>query len=116
MDGFDNPAMALLLLVGVVVVAVIVIPLLLFGIELILLGLLIASGILGRALLGRPWVVCAVPASGHDTDLRWKVAGWRRSGRLIDEVSASLTSGIPPAPSEPCEGVASSGSPLEQGS
>jgi hypothetical protein len=31
-----------------------VLPLLLFGIELLLLGLAIAAGILARALLGRP--------------------------------------------------------------
>jgi hypothetical protein len=37
--------------------SVVVIPLLLFGIELLIVGLLIAAGILSRGLLGRPWVV-----------------------------------------------------------
>jgi hypothetical protein len=39
--------------VSAVVVAVIIIPLLLFGIELILLGLVVAAGIVGRGGLSR---------------------------------------------------------------
>lgn len=37
------------------VIAIVVVPLLLFGIELIVLGLVVAAGIVGRTLLGRPW-------------------------------------------------------------
>jgi hypothetical protein len=93
-------------LVGIVVVAVVLIPLLLFGIELILLGLLIALGILGRGLLGRPWVVRAAPVSGQGGALAWRVAGWRRSARVIDEVAASLSNGQPPVPAEASEAPA----------
>ncbi len=52
--GLDDIGAALLVLLGVVVLAIVAIPLLLFGIELILLGLLLAAGVIGRTLLGRP--------------------------------------------------------------
>ncbi len=92
-------------LVGIVVFAVVLIPLLLFGIELIVLGLLIALGILGRGLLGRPWVVRATPDGGRGGALAWRVVGWRRSARVIDEVAASLTNGQLPAPAEALESL-----------
>lgn len=68
----EDPAGGVAVLVGVLAFAVVLIPLLLFGIELILLGLLIALGILGRGLLGRPWVVRAMPAGGHGAALAWR--------------------------------------------
>jgi hypothetical protein len=101
-DGgsLEDLAAGMVLLVGAFVFAVVLIPLLLFGLELIILGLLVAAGILGRALLGRPWVVRATPAGGAERALAWKVTGLRRSGRVIDEVAASLTNGISPAPAD----------------
>lgn len=98
----DDLGVAVLALLAVVVVAVVVIPLLLFGIELILLGLLVGAGIVGRTLLGRPWIVQATPlAEVHqDQALSWRVIGWRRSNRLVEEVVASLSAGLDPAPAE----------------
>lgn len=101
--GFDDLGVAVLALLAVVVVAIIVIPLLLFGIELILLGLLMATGILGRTLLGRPWIVHAAPLNSEDEALAWRVVGWRRSNRLIDEVATSLGDGFDPSPAEASE-------------
>lgn len=57
--GMDDLAVTLAVILGAVVVAVILIPLLLFGIELILLGLVVAASIAGRGLLGRPWIIQA---------------------------------------------------------
>jgi hypothetical protein len=99
----DDLAAVVLIVIGAVVFAVILAPLLLFGIELIIVGLLIAAGILGSSLLGRPWVVRATPAGGRDRALAWRVRGLRRSARVIDEVAASLVSGFPPAPVEAAE-------------
>jgi hypothetical protein len=97
LGGLDDIGAAVLVLLAVVAVAVVVIPLLLFGIELILLGLLIAAGIVGRTLLGRPWIVRATPLGG-DAELSWQVAGWRRSNLVIEEVAASLSAGLDPSP------------------
>ncbi len=98
--GLDDLGVAVLALLAVVVVAIVVIPLLLFGIELILLGLLVAAGIAGRTLLGRPWIVQATPLNAEAEELSWRVVGWRRSNRLIEEVVASLSAGLDPSPAE----------------
>jgi hypothetical protein len=98
--ALDDFAAVIALIVAAVVVAVVLIPLLLFGIELIIVGLLIAAGILARGLLGRPWIVQATPVGRASESLTWRVPGWRRSGRLIDEVAVSLASGLQPAPSD----------------
>jgi hypothetical protein len=96
----DDIGLALLVLVGALVAAVIVIPLLLFGVELILLGMAVAAGIVGRSLLGRPWVVFATPEDDAANTLTWKVVGFKRSSRVIDEVVAALGSGLSPLPNE----------------
>ncbi len=103
LGGIDDLGVAALALLALVVVAIVVVPLLLFGIELILLGLLIAMGIVGRTLLGRPWIVDATPLVGDDEGLMWRVVGWRRSTRLIGEVAASLSAGLDPSPTEAAE-------------
>jgi hypothetical protein len=105
LGDLDDFGVAVLALLAVVVVAIVVIPLLLFGIELILLGLLVAAGILGRTLLGRPWIVHAAPLAGEAEGLTWRVVGWRRSNRLIDEVAASLGAGLDPSPAEAPEPI-----------
>lgn len=102
-DSVEDLGAAVLIVLALVVVAIVVIPLLLFGIELILLGLLLAAGIVGRTLLGRPWVVQAVPAGSSTSTLTWRVVGWRRSARLIEEVATSLEAGLDPAPAEAAE-------------
>jgi hypothetical protein len=101
--GLDDIGAAMLIIAAVVVVAIVVVPLLLFGIELLLLGLLVAAGIVGRTLLGRPWVVQATPCDDSAHTLTWRVVGWRRSTRLIDEVAASLEAGLEPSPAETSE-------------
>ncbi len=101
--GLDDLGVAVLAFLAVVVVAIVVIPLLLFGIELILLGLLVATGIVGRTLLGRPWNVHATPLASEAEGLTWRVVGWRRANRLIDEVAVSLGAGLDPSPAESSE-------------
>lgn len=100
LDGIDDLGAAIVLLGAIVVIAIVVVPLLLFGIELILLGLLVATGILGRVILGRPWLVQALPTNGGADVLNWRVSGWRHSSNLIDEVAASLEAGLNPGTGE----------------
>ena len=90
-------------ILGTIVVAVVLIPLLLFGIELILLGTLIALTIVGRGLLGRPWLVRAEPVDGGGAAIAWRVVGWRRSRRVITEATEALAIGSVPRPAEPVE-------------
>lgn len=93
-SGPDDLVTWLAILVGGLVVAVVLIPLLLFGLELVLVGVLLAAGILARALLGRPWVVQALGEDGRA--LTWQVSGWRRSALAIEQVAASLAAGLDP--------------------
>jgi hypothetical protein len=104
-DGAESFGAWLAIVVGTIVVAVVVIPLLLFGIELILLGLLIAAAILGRALLGRPWLVRAQQVDGSALEMAWRVVGWRRSGRVIEELTSALAAGTALQPRETAERV-----------
>jgi hypothetical protein len=104
--GFDDIGAAILVFIALVVVAVVVVPLLLFGVELVILGLVLAASIAGRTLLGRPWVVQASPVEGFAQVMAWKVSGWRRSARVIDEVATALNTGLDPAPGEAIERMA----------
>ncbi len=100
LGGIDDLGAAIVILGAIVVIAIVVVPLLLFGIELILLGLLVATGILGRVILGRPWLVQASPTNGDAEALHWQVTGWRHSSNLIDEVASSLEAGLNPGTGE----------------
>ena len=101
--GLDDIGAAILIVAAVFVVAIVVVPLLLFGIELIALGLVVAAGIVGRTLLGRPWIVQATPSDDRVHALTWRVVSWRRSSQLIAEVATSLETGLDPAPAQATE-------------
>ena len=96
--SFDSPVAFLAGVAVAVLLALILLPLILFGVELMIAGLLVALGISARAAFGRPWVVQATPLSGSTEALAWEVQGWRRSGKVIDEIAAGLTAGLPPNP------------------
>lgn len=95
-----DSAGGVLVIVGLIALVLIVVPLLLFGIELVIVGSLLAASLLGRVLLRRPWVVQAkvLAPPGTERVLEWEVAGWRRSHRLIDEVVSDLRAGRNPDP------------------
>ena len=81
-----------------VAAALILIPLLFFGVELLILGAFLAAGLVSRVFLRSPWLGGARSSdpltSGRQ--LEWRVSGWRRSGKLIDQVVADLAAGSEP--------------------
>jgi hypothetical protein len=87
-----------LVVVAALAAALIVIPLLFFGVELIILGVLLAAGVVSRVFLRQPWVIEA--ASSHPLTsrrrLEWRVVGWRKSRELIDQVASDLAAGREP--------------------
>jgi hypothetical protein len=93
----------LLAFAAVVAVVLVLIPLLFFGLELIVLGVVLASGVIARTLLGRPWVVQAttIDAVSAGRALEWRVRGWRRSQDLIARVTAELAAGHDPSAVQP---------------
>ncbi len=84
---------------GAVLVALIVLvalPLIGVALELVFLIALFSSGILGRVLLRRPWIVEAANLSHPERSAAVAVKGWRRSGRAIDELATAISaSGLP---------------------
>lgn len=91
MLGFsDGGVDGLMVLAGVLAVVFVVVPLLLFGIELIILGLVLALGIVGRSLFGKPWTVAAARPGDREPVALWRVRGWRQSARLIDRICVDL--------------------------
>jgi hypothetical protein len=91
---------AVLIIAGVLVVALVLLPVLLFGIELIIVGCVLAASLAGRILLGRPWTIEAriVRPAGSERQLEWSVPGWRRSGKVIGEIAQELAAGRDPTP------------------
>jgi hypothetical protein len=88
----------LLVVAAVVALLLIVIPVLFFGIELIILGVLLAGGVMTHTVLGQPWVI---EASSTDPlapgrHLEWRVRGWRKSGKFMAQVASDLSAGRNP--------------------
>ena len=85
-------------MVAAMAAVLVLIPLLFFGVELIVLGAVLAAGVIGRVLLRQPWVIEARSSdpltSGRE--LEWRVIGWRKSRKLIDQVAADLAAGREP--------------------
>jgi hypothetical protein len=86
---------AVLIIAGVLVVALVLVPVLLFGIELIIVGCVLAPSLAGRILFGRPWTIEAriVRPAGSERQLEWSVPGWRRSGKIIGGIAQELAAG-----------------------
>jgi hypothetical protein len=87
-----------LVVVAALAAALVVIPLLFFGVELIILGVLLAAGVVSRVFRRQPWVIEATSSdpltSGRQ--LEWRVVGWRKSLKLIDQVVSDLAAGREP--------------------
>jgi hypothetical protein len=74
-------------------VLLILVPILLFGIELVIIGVALAIGLVGRFVFRQPWAVQALPVSG-DAEIRsWKIVGWRNSGAFVDQIASELQQG-----------------------
>jgi hypothetical protein len=87
-----------LVVVAVVAAALIVVPLLFFGVELIILGVVLAAGVVGRVLFRQPWLIEARSSDRltPGRQLEWRVTGWRKSQELIDKVISDLAAGREP--------------------
>jgi hypothetical protein len=92
-EGIDSPAA---LIAGVVVVALIVLVVLpLLGVALELIGVLIllGSGLLGRVLLGRPWIVEAVKVGDPEERAAYAVRGWGQSSEALRQLRTAVAAG-----------------------
>ena len=85
------------MVVLVVLAAVfLVIPLLVAVFDVALVLVAAIAGVLVRIALRRPWTVEARASDG--TTQRWRVVGWRASGRRRAEIAEQLAAGVAPVP------------------
>ena len=96
--AFDDitPGAILAALTFVIVVAVLVTvvwPLVAIAVEIVLLLIVFAAGVVGRVLFRRPWTV---EARAAHLRAEWNVIGWRASGELIEDVSRRIAAGEDP--------------------
>jgi hypothetical protein len=79
-------------------VVFVLIPALVFLMHYLAFWILVAVSMLYRALSGRPWIVEMEEADGYRVQ-SWRVAGWRQSKVVIDEIAAAVRAGVEPEPS-----------------
>jgi hypothetical protein len=92
----DSPWLVIAAAVGVVLFIFVLLPLLGVALELIALLLVFSSGVLGRALLGRPWVVEAANLDNPERSVAFEVKGWQASRRAIERLKAAISATGPP--------------------
>jgi len=79
-----------------IVLFVILIPVLGVALELIVLFIVLWSGLVGRLLLGHPWVVEARNLDDGERSAAYAVKGFRSAGHAVRELSAAIAAGGPP--------------------
>jgi hypothetical protein len=84
------------LAIGVVLVIFIVLPLLGVALELVAVLFLLAIGVFGRVVLGRPWIVLAEKAGDPEERVAFAVRGWRESSEALRELRTALSTQGPP--------------------
>lgn len=80
------------LVVAAVVLILLVLPLFIFIVEVLIVAVLLTIGVLIRVLFRQPWLVDARANDG--TSLSWKVVGYARSRRVVQEVASLLSKGV----------------------
>ncbi|MGN6275933.1 MAG: hypothetical protein ACTHNP_08385 [Solirubrobacterales bacterium] len=92
----DSPAAVIVAIVVLVIVVFVLLPLLGVALELIALVFLLGSGLIGRVLLGRPWIVEALKVGEPEERATYAVQGWRQSSEALRQLrTAVTTSGRP---------------------
>jgi hypothetical protein len=92
----DSPAAVIAGIVLLVLVVFVLLPLLGVALELIALIFLLGSGLLGRVLLGRPWIVEATNVDNPEPRAAYAVKGWHQSSEALRELrTAVAASGRP---------------------
>jgi hypothetical protein len=97
LQASDNPAVGLAVVAGLALIVLIVLPLLGVALELVALLLVLLAGLLGRLLLGRPWIVEAENLDDRARSLAFAVKGWSRSRDALAELGTTLATSGPPA-------------------
>jgi hypothetical protein len=90
--GDADGVLAVIAVIAVLILLfTVVFPVIVLGIELLLVVVLLVGGIAARLLFRRPWTIRA--RAGDGRELAWRAVGFRRSGRVRDDVAAALALG-----------------------
>jgi hypothetical protein len=96
LGGFDDALGIGLALIAIVLLVLlfttVIVPVIALTIELLVVIVLLVGGIVGRLVFRKPWEIRA-RREGDKSQLRWHATGFRRSGRVRDEVAAALAQG-----------------------
>jgi hypothetical protein len=95
--GADSSIVASIAVAVLIAVRVfLLLPLIGIALELILVFVVLSSGIVGRLVLRRPWIIEARNLDDPERSISFKVKGWRRSGQAIEELIRAIpASGLP---------------------
>lgn len=98
-DAFqgDSPVAVIAAIVLLLIAVFVLLPLLGVALELIALIFLLGSGLIGRVLLGRPWIVEATNVDNPEERVAYAVKGWRRSTEALRELRTALATTGPSA-------------------
>jgi hypothetical protein len=96
LDGIGSPAAMIAGVVFIALLVLVVLPLLGVALELIALLLLIASGLFGRVVLRRPWIVTAEKLGDPEERIAFAVKGWRDSSEALRELRTTIAAAGPP--------------------
>jgi hypothetical protein len=95
--GFDDLFGAIAGVIALVVIGLflftVVFPLIALTLELILFVLLIAAGVIGRLVFGRPWRIEAATIGTPRLTREVKAKGLRGSREAIDDLATEIASG-----------------------
>ncbi len=95
LDGADDVFVVVIAVVAVIATIVflttVVFPIIVLAFEVMVVLVLLVGGIAGRLVLRKPWTIRA--RAEHGRELTWRAQGWRRSGRVRDDVAAALALG-----------------------
>jgi hypothetical protein len=86
------------LAIGLVFAALLIVllPLIGLALELGILLALLSSGLIGRVLLGRPWIIEAVNVERSERSAAFAAKGWQHSRRVIEELTTTIPAlGLP---------------------
>lgn len=95
-DAIDSPAAMIIGVVVVALIVLVVLPLLGVALELIGVLVLLGSGLLGRVLLGRPWIVLAEKIGDPEERVAFAVKEWGDSSEALRELRTSIATTGPP--------------------
>ena len=96
LDAIDAFWPALAFALFVLLVILVLLPLLGVALELIAILLLLISGLFGRVVLRRPWIVTAEKLGDPEERVAFAVKGWRDSGEALRELRTTIAATGPP--------------------